>query len=99
MRIWIKAVSALLVLALLLWLLVQIGGFALSILSEFNGGSAVRDPQFAEETEIVTPPPFRNGDGETVIEFKDNSENWDVSVQTPVDQTASELEEEARKGL
>ena len=98
MRIWVKVISALMLIAVLLWLVMRIGGFTLSILSEFDGGSSVHDPQFAEYEEIATPPPSLTGEGEAFVEFKDNSENWDVSVYTPVDQTAEELETEARDG-
>ncbi len=98
MRVWIKAVLALLAIAVLLGLLVKIGGLALDILAVRDGGAVERDPQFAEEAEMVTPPPALTGEGEAVKEFKDNSANWDTSVQTPVDQTADELESEARTG-
>ena len=98
MRVWIKAVAALLVIAALLWMIVKIGGFALDILAANSGSVTQYDPQFAEEAEILTPPPELTGVGETAVEFKDNSANWDTSVQTPVDQTADELEAEARVG-
>ena len=96
MRIWIKAVLAVLAIAALLWLAVKIGGVTLEILSAYDGGSGERDPQFAEEAETITPPPALTGEGDAVVEFRDNSANWDTSVQTPVDQTADELEQEAR---
>ena len=96
MRIWIKATLALIVIALLLWFVMKIGGLTLNILAANDGGTPVHDPQFAEEAERVTPPPELTGEGEIAVEFKDNSANWDTSVQTPVDQTADELEIEAR---
>lgn len=98
MRIWIKAALAVIAIAVLLWLVVKIGGFTLNVLSAYGGGSGERDPQFAEEAEVITPPPELTGEGERAVEFKDNSANWDTSVQTPVDQTADELEAEARTG-
>ena len=42
---------------------------------------------------MTMPPELSAETGET---FEDNSANWDNSVQTPVDKTAAELEEEAR---
>jgi len=89
-------ILALLVIALLLWLAVKMGSFALDILQMRDGGYGEHDPQFAEDAEIVTPPPELTGEPESIREFKDNSANWDISVQTPVDQTAEELEAEAR---
>ena len=94
MRVWIKAVFALLVIAALVWMIVKIGGFGLDILAANGGKSDGRDPQFAEEAETVTPPELWSED-EAAKEFKDNSANWDTSVQTPVDQTADELGDEA----
>ena len=98
MRLWIKAFFALIAIVFLLWFVVKIGSVALNILSASDGGTPVRDPQFAEEEVQITPPPELTGEGEAVVEFKDNSANWDTSVQTPVDQTADELEAEAQNG-
>lgn len=97
MRWWTKLIGGLLAIAVLLWLLVQIGSFTLDILSANRGGTGERDPQFAEEVEMVTQPPELWEESGT-SEFKDNSANWDTSVQTPVEQTAEELAEEARDG-
>lgn len=96
MRIWIKATLAVLAIAALLWLVVKIGGLTLSILAANSGASGEPDPQFAEAAETVTPPPALAGEDEGCVEHKDNSANWDTSVQTPVDQTADELEAAAR---
>lgn len=93
---WIKAVLALLAIAALLWLVLKIGGFALDVLYVNREGASARDPQFAEEAETVTRPPELWGEEGGATEFKDNSANWDTSVRTPVDQTAGELEAEAR---
>ena len=98
MRIWTKAFFALIAIVLLIWLVVKIGGITLDILAANDGGTTVHDPQFAEEIEKITTPPELTGEGETAVEFKDNSANWDTSVQTPVDQTTDELEAEARTG-
>lgn len=89
--------GGLLAVIVLLWLLVRIGTFTLNILSVNRGSSGAYDPQFAEEAERVTPPPELWEESGT-SEFKDNSANWDTSVQTPVEQTAEELAEEARSG-
>lgn len=91
MRIWIKVVFALLLIAALLWMIIRIGGFALDILAVNRGASGGYDPQFAEPAETVTPPPELTGEDETAVGFQDNSANWDTSVQTPVDKTADEL--------
>lgn len=91
-------IGGLLALVVLLWLVVQIGSFTLDVLSANRSGSVERDPQFADEVETVTrPPDLWSEEGQS--EFKDNSANWDTSVQTPVEQTAEELGEEARAGL
>lgn len=95
MRWWMKLIGGLLAVAVLLWLAIRIGSFTVDILSAGDGGSSEQDPQFAQEAERVTQPPeLWQEDGET--EFTDNSANWDTSVQTPVEQTAQELGEEAR---
>jgi len=97
MRVWMKAALALLAIAAMLWLIVRLGGFALDILAVNSGASGGRDPQFAEPAETVTMPPELTGEGETAVEYKDNSANWDTSVQTPVDKTADELAAEERE--
>ena len=99
MRVWIKVIFALLAIGAMMWLIVKIGGFALDILEVRSGASGGFDPQFAEPAETVTKPPELTGEGEVKSEFRDNSANWDVSVQTPVDKTADELaaEEEAER--
>ena len=95
MKVWIKAIFALLVIAALVWMIVKIGGFGLNILAANGGKTDGRDPQFAEEAERITQPP-ELWEEDAQKEFKDNSANWDTSVQTPVDQTADELGDEAR---
>jgi len=98
MRWWIRLIGGLLAVAVLLWLAIRIGSFTLDILSGSRSGPVGYDPQFAEEAETVTRPPELWSEEEE-SEFKDNSANWDTSVQTPVDQTAAELGEEARAGV
>lgn len=98
MRWWLKLIGGLLTVVVLLWLVIRIGSFTLGILSANRGESGVHDPQFAEDAEKVTQPP-ELWEESGVSEFKDNSANWDTSVQTPVEQTAEELGEEARAGL
>lgn len=96
MRGWIKLILALTAIAVLCWLVVRIGDFTLSVLSANRGEGGESDPMFAEELQTVTPPPeLRDSQGEGVSRFQDNSENWDNSVQTPVDQTADELGRES----
>ena len=93
MRLWIKLILGLLVLALLVWFMLRVGGMTLNFIRNANDGGEP-DPMFAEEPEYLTMPPELSAEtGET---FEDNSANWDNSVQTPVDKTAAELEEEAR---
>ena len=75
-------------------MLAGIGKFALSLLG-ITSGSGERDPQFAEETVDPTMPPDLFSEGEDIA-HEDNSASWDTSVQTPVEKTASELEQEAR---
>lgn len=98
MRWWLKFIGGLLAVAVLLWLIVRIGSVTLGVLNVNRGESGERDPQFAEEIETVTPPP-ELWEETGVSEFKDNSANWDTSVQNPVEQTAAELAEEAKAGL
>lgn len=98
MRLWIKTVLALLAILALLWLVTQIGSITLNILSVQRGNEGMRDPQFAEGIEAPTPPPDLF-DESNAIEYKDNSANWDTSVQTPVTQTADELGKEAQNAL
>jgi hypothetical protein len=98
MRIWIRTVFALALIALLLWMAGVIGKVTLDVFSiRSSGGTVERDPQFAEEPERVTMPPelWQTG-GES--QFKDNSANWNMPESAPVDQTAEELENEARGG-
>lgn len=91
MRIWLKGLFALLVIAALMWLIVRLGGFALDILAVRSGASGGHDPQFAEPAETVTVPPELTGEGEAAVQYRDNSANWDIPEQTPVDKTAAEL--------
>jgi len=94
MRVWSKAILALVAIAILIWLLVTIGSFTMDVLTAFmNGDSGVHDPMFAEEIERVIPTPEPEMEENPVI-WQDNSANWDTSVQTPVDRTAAELGEE-----
>ena len=78
---------------LMLGLILSIGSVTLKMVRAFQGEVGERDPMFAEEPERVTQAPVGEEDSRT---FEDNSANWDVSVQTPVDLTAAELGEEAR---
>ena len=58
-----------------------------------GSGSGAPDPQFAEPTETVTPPPeLADEDGAPVAD--DPSAGWDIGEQTPVDMTAEELARE-----
>ena len=92
MRWWIKLTLAVLLIGILLFAVVQIGGVTWKVVRSFiDGDSAERDPMFAEEAERVTPPPELYPD-EGGHRFEDRSADWDTSVQTPVDQTAEELE-------
>ena len=93
MRFWRKLILGIAAIAVLLWLLVRIGGFALDVLRVFNGGSGEHDPMFAVE-ETLEPSIAPTDDG---ARFEDNSANWDTSVQTPVEATAEELGEEAKR--
>lgn len=97
MRSWIKLLLALAVIALLVTAILGMGKFALNILRAYNGQDGEQDPMFAEEAVHATMPPELAGE-ESGRMFKDNSANWDTSVQTPVDQTADELGEEVRQG-
>ena len=94
MRIWIKGILALACIGLLIWLLVQIGGLALGVLRAHSGQTDGHDPMFAEEVQYIQPTPEAAAEENPVI-YRDNSANWDISVQTPVDRTAEELAKES----
>lgn len=95
MRWWIKLILGLAAIAILCLLIVRIGSIALDVLQ--NGESTdEKDPMFAVEE--PTQAPLAEEEESTTI-WQDNSANWDQSVQTPVDQTAKELEEEERNRL
>lgn len=93
MRWWIKLLLGLAAIALMSALVLRIGSLTLDVLRANGGEAGERDPMFAEEPEPAPTMPSEPEDDRT---FGDNSANWDVSVQTPVDQTADELGEEAR---
>lgn len=96
MRVWSKAIAAIAAIALLIWLLVMIGGFTMNILNAFLGGdSGEHDPMFAEEIQMIAPTPEPEIEENPKI-WQDNSANWDTSVQTPVDRTADELANESQ---
>ena len=95
MRNWIKLIAGLAVIALMIWFLVRIGSFALRVAGTTDGG-AEPDPMFAEEMEIPTRPPELNGDQDDTV-YQDNSANWVIDVQTPVEMTVEELIREAEQ--
>lgn len=63
-----------------------------------GGGTAARDPQFAEPAEQVTRPPELSGEPADIDRPDDPSANWVEENQTPVDKTAGELSREAEAG-
>ena len=95
MRTWFKLAVGLAAIAVLLWILTCVGRFGLTLLRQSGDAPGGHDPMFAaEETAVpVGEPAARQEEFPT---FEDNSANWDVSVQTPVDFTAEELAENAR---
>ena len=95
MRLWVKGIVGLLMVALQIWIGVRIGGFMISFL-QADGGSTVRDPMFAEEQERTTRPPELDKEESGAGRFEDNSKNWTQENRTPVDMTAEELEKQAR---
>ena len=95
MRLWIKLVLGLAAVALMVWLVVRVGGWTLRFVTN-SADSGEADPMFADEATAAPTIPPDLGGTECVAEFHDNSANWDTSVQTPVDRTAGELAEEAR---
>jgi hypothetical protein len=89
----IAALAAVLLLALAISGVVRLVKATVGIIAT-DGGEIGADPMFAEDAELATRPPELSE--ENGVLFQDNSANWDTSVQTPVDQTAAELGEEAR---
>ena len=92
---WVKLILGLAAIAVMVLFVLRVGKLTLNVLQ--NGSSAGEpDPMFAGEPEpTVTIPPELTGEMDGRV-YEDNSANWDVSVQTPVDRTAEELAEEAR---
>jgi len=88
----IAALAAVLLLALAVSGVVRLVTATANILAT-DGGDAQPDPMFAAEVENATRPPELI-DEEGVV-FQDNSANWDVGEETPVDMTAEELAREA----
>ena len=89
MRWWIKAISALLVIALLLfagWRLVRGIG---NLLGGVDLNAADSDPMFAEEAERPTRPPEL--DAEESQPDHPTLDDYVPEVETPVDVTADEL--------
>ena len=90
MRWWIKAIAALIAIALLLfmgWRLVQ-GINALVFSADLSPGGEV-DPMFAEEAELPTRPPEL--DAEQAQPDHPTLDDYVPEVETPVDVTADEL--------
>lgn len=94
MRWLIKLALGLLTIALLAAIILGMGSVALKALRAYRGETGTHDPMFAEEAVQTTRMPEISEDART---FEDHSDEWDDSVQTPVDQTADELGEEARR--
>lgn len=96
MRAWIKIIAALVVLAILLVICVSVGKLLIAAVQVVltDGGETEADPMFAEEAEMITPPPELTEEGEYVHE--DVSDQWIMEYETPVDMTADELAREAQ---
>lgn len=96
MRNWIRLIAGLAAAAVMIWFLVRAGGFVLRLATTGGTVGTEPDPMFAEEMEMTTRPPELTGEaGETVPQ--DNSANWVIDVETPVDRTADELIREAEQ--
>lgn len=88
MRVWGKAIACLIVIVLLVLLALGLGKLGLGVLRASRQETGEHDPMF-DDTPADTPvAPTVTDDA---AQFHDNSANWDVSVHTPVDQTAEEL--------
>lgn len=95
MRRLIKIIAAL---AAIMLLALAISGVVRLVTATANifvtdGGDGEIDPMFAEEAEMTTRPPELASEEGAV--FQDNSANWTMSEETPVDMTAEELAREA----
>ena len=92
---WIKLMILLILIAVLLfvaWTLIRGAGAILGGAGEDSGES---DPMFAEETVLPTRPPEM--DAQQTQSPHDTLDDYVADVQTPVDKTADELAEEARR--
>lgn len=96
MRAWIKIIAALAVLAILLAVCVSMGKLLITAVQVVltDGGENEADPMFAEEAEMITPPPELIEEGDYVHE--DVSDQWIMEYETPVDMTVDELAREAQ---
>lgn len=94
MRWLLKLALGLFAIALMAVMILGMGSVAVKALRAYQGEEGTQDPMFAEEPVQTTRMPEVPEDTRT---FEDHSDEWDVSVQTPVDQTAEELGEEARR--
>ncbi len=84
----IAALAAVLLLALAIAGVVRLVTATVNIIST-DGGETVADPMFAQEAELTTRPPELYEESGSA--FTDNSANWDLGEQNPVDMTAEEL--------
>lgn len=96
MKKWIKWVLLLLVLAALVWLALNLSNGLLSLIGGADVNASEPDPMFAEEMETVTRPPELYAE-ETQKPHK-TLDDYQAPDAAPVDKTASELIEEAKKG-
>ena len=79
MRLWIKLVLGLAAVALMVWLVVRVGGWTLRFVTN-SADSGETDPMFADEATAAPTIPPDLGGTEGVAEFHDNSANWDTSM-------------------
>ena len=95
MRSLIKIIAALAVIALLALAISGVARLITGVVRVIStdGGEIERDPMFAEDALLTTRPPELSQ--EEGAAFHDNSANWDVGEETPVDMTAEELAREA----
>lgn len=95
MRWWIKLISALIALALLLWLGWTMIGGMMGLLSGAELNMSESDPMFAQEAELPTRPPYLDEEGEAPD--RPTLDDLPMAEGAPVDKTADELIREAQQ--
>lgn len=94
MRLWMKLLGAILVIALLLWLGWNMVSGIVGLIGGADLSASEPDPMFALEAEIPTRPPEL--DAEEPAPQRPTLDDYVPEVETPVDKTTDQLIREAQ---